>query len=85
MHSVPDAAKGADQPQYACGWAVTKADWTNGLALYHQGSNTLWVAQIWVAPKRDVAIVVATNQGGDNAAKACSEAVEKIAALILDE
>ena len=34
----------------------------------------MWYAVAWLAPKRDFALLVVTNQGGDPAAKACDEA-----------
>ena len=49
--------------------------------LTHAGSNTMWFAVTWVAPRRDFAVLVASNQGGDGAEKACDEACR---ALILD-
>ncbi|MBE3037458.1 MAG: penicillin-binding protein, partial [Chloroflexi bacterium] len=33
-----------------------------------------WYAVAWLAPKRNFAVLVACNQGGDPAAKACDEA-----------
>ena len=35
----------------------------------------MWYCTVWVAPARDFAVLVTTNQGGDTAAKACDEAV----------
>ena len=65
-------SKGGD---YSGGWIVTERPWAGGRALTHGGSNTSWYASIWIAPVRDFAILVATNQGGDSAAKACDETV----------
>jgi len=65
-------AKG-DPPKYAMGWMVVKRDWAQGSALTHTGSNTMWFAVTWVAPARDFAVLVACNQGGSKAAKACDE------------
>jgi CubicO group peptidase (beta-lactamase class C family) len=45
-----------------------------GPVLLHDGSNTMSYATAWVAPRRDLAVLVVTNQGGGNAAKACEEA-----------
>jgi len=60
---------------YAGGWTVVEQSWANGLTLSHNGSNTFWYATIWIAPVRDVAILVATNLGSDTAAKATDQAV----------
>lgn len=59
---------------YASGWAVTKRDWGGGKVLTHAGSNNMNFAVVWMAPKRDFAVLVASNQGGGDVAKACDEA-----------
>jgi CubicO group peptidase (beta-lactamase class C family) len=58
---------------YAMGWGRAKRDW-GGTVLTHSGSNTMWFCVTWLSPSRDFAVLVATNQGGDAAAKACDEA-----------
>lgn len=60
--------------QYALGWATVERDWGGGTVLTHAGSNTMNYAVVWAAPKRDLAVLVTTNQGGPAAAKACDEA-----------
>jgi hypothetical protein len=45
----------------------------------HAGSNTMNYAVIWLAPKRDFAVLVVTNQGGSDATTGTDEAA---AALI---
>jgi CubicO group peptidase (beta-lactamase class C family) len=74
--------------QYALGWLVTERDWAGGMVLLHNGSNTWNYATVWIAPQRDFAILVCTNQGGDAARAACDAAVvaliEHHAALIAD-
>lgn len=64
----------ADDSHYAMGWIVAERDWAGGRALTHSGSNTMWYCTAWFAPARDFAVVVTSNQGGDEAAKACDEA-----------
>jgi CubicO group peptidase (beta-lactamase class C family) len=59
---------------YASGWIVTKRDWGGGKVLTHTGSNNISFAVVWMAPKRDFAVLVASNQGGGDVAKACDEA-----------
>jgi CubicO group peptidase (beta-lactamase class C family) len=67
---------------YACGWVTCERTWAGGRALNHNGSNTAWFATIWLAPARDFAILVATNQGGQVAQTATDEAaVELIRAI----
>jgi CubicO group peptidase (beta-lactamase class C family) len=64
--------------EYACGWYVYERSWSGGRTLMHSGSNTNWYVTLWIAPARDFAILTATNQGGDAAAKACDEAVSAL-------
>lgn len=70
---------GEGDGRYAMGWAVTERPW-GGRVLTHSGSNTMWFCVAWLAPERDFAVLVATNQGGDRAAKACDEAASKLIA-----
>ncbi len=64
---------------YACGWAVKERTWGGGKVLTHNGTNTMNYAVAWVAPLRQYAVLVATNQGGGNEGTACHDAA---AALI---
>lgn len=59
---------------YGFGWGITERGWAGGKVLTHAGSNTQNFAVVWMAPLKDFAVLVATNQGGDEAAKACDEA-----------
>jgi len=58
---------------YAFGWLVVDRTWAGGKALTHAGSNTQNYALVWMAPLKDFAVLVMTNQGGDKAAKACDD------------
>ncbi len=60
---------------YAMGWRVLPREWAGGNALTHNGSNTMFYTVIWIAPARGLAFVAATNAPGDEAAKACDDAV----------
>ena len=61
---------------YARGWMAGERSWAGGKVLSHSGSNTMWYCVVWIAPKKDLAILVTCNQGGDNAFKACDAAVQ---------
>ena len=63
------------QPEsnYALGWGVAQREWAGRPALMHSGSNTMWYCVVWAAPKRGFAVLVATNEAGDAAAKGCDE------------
>ena len=63
------------QQGYVMGWGVVARDWAGGDALTHAGSNTMNFAVIWLAPRRNFAIVVATNCGDQRAFDACDSAV----------
>ncbi len=61
--------------EYALGWIVVERGWGGGLVLNHGGDNTMNCANVWVAPKRDFAILICINQSGDTAFEASDEAV----------
>ncbi|MCZ6785211.1 MAG: serine hydrolase [Proteobacteria bacterium] len=64
-----------DGQDYALGWIATDRPWGGGRVLTHAGSNTMWYVVVWMAPMRDFAVLVATNQGGDRAARGTDAAV----------
>lgn len=59
---------------YTLGWVVTERDWAWGKVLRHRGSNSMNFAVVWMAPRRNFAVMVASNQGGGDVAKGCNEA-----------
>jgi len=65
--------KHQEAPFEALGWRTTERPW-GGAVLMHAGSNTLWYCVAWLSPEKGFAVLAATNQGGDAAAKACDEA-----------
>ena len=67
LHTPPE---GGD---YACGWVVLKRGWAGGTALMHNGSNTMWYVVMWLAPKKNFAVIAATNIAGPDAEKGCDE------------
>ena len=68
---------------YASGWVVTNRDWAGGRTLVHSGSNLRWYAVAWLAPERDFAVLVATNQGGETAFEATDDAAGGLIRLYL--
>lgn len=58
----------------ALGWLVDPAD-RDGPALFHSGSNGMWMALAWLSPARGRACLVAMNAGGDAAGAACRDTV----------
>jgi len=63
---------------YALGWLTVEREWGGGIVLNHNGSNTMNIATVWIAPARDFAVLVVCNQGGPVAFKACDEAASKL-------
>ncbi len=63
---------------YASGWFIAQRDWADGNALNHSGTNLHWYAVVWMAPARDFAVLVATNQGGEVAWEAIDEAAGRL-------
>lgn len=64
---------------YAMGWGVVERGWARGLALTHAGSNTMNYFVVWVAPKIDFALAVATNAAGEG----IPEALDRVASYLV--
>ncbi len=56
---------------YTFGWLVAERPWASGRALNHAGSNTQNFAVVWMAPAKDFAVLVMTNQAGGETFDAC--------------
>lgn len=63
---------------YAGGWGMRHRGWGGGRVYTHAGSNNMNYAVVWMAPHHNFAVVVATNQAGDVAPKACDDAAAAI-------
>jgi CubicO group peptidase (beta-lactamase class C family) len=65
---------------YGFGWLLADRPWAGGRALTHAGSNTQNYAVVWIAPARDFAVLVMTNQAdqANETFKACDEAIGKL-------
>jgi CubicO group peptidase (beta-lactamase class C family) len=57
---------------YALGWSTCQRTW-GGHVLTHSGTNTMNYSVAWVAPAKNFAVLVATNRGGDRAARGLDE------------
>lgn len=77
LHAPPTEPKGAN---YACGWVVREQKQFGGTTIWHNGSNTMWYAEVLIVPGRDVAVVVACNAADDGSQKAVKEAIRTLAA-----
>ncbi len=69
---------------YAGGWIVAKRDWAGGEALNHAGSNTMWYCIVWASPRRDFAILIATNAAGEGIDKGCDDLAGELIKLHAD-
>lgn len=63
---------------YALGWGIFERAWAGGMALAHDGSNSMNYASVSLGPARNIAILVVVNQGGEAANRACDEVVTEI-------
>ncbi len=73
---------------YALGLVQADRPWGGGSVFTHSGSNTMNFAVIWVAPRRNFAVVIACNQGDSGAPEACdavaASLVSKLGAAYAD-
>ncbi len=62
---------------YAAGWGRSRRAWAGpqGVTLSHSGSNTMWYAVTWLAPEKDMAVLVATNSAHAGVTKVCDSVV----------
>ncbi|MFK5924269.1 MAG: serine hydrolase domain-containing protein [Verrucomicrobiota bacterium] len=67
--------------EYAAGWLVTQRTWGKGTVLSHSGSNTMWHALLWVAPKLDRAYLVVTNSNDEKSTVICDDMIGKLIAI----
>lgn len=72
LHSAPAGSN------YADGWVLLPRAWANGDALWHNGSNNLNYSEVWMAPRRDFAVLIMINQGGSEAAAAADAVATKL-------
>ena len=73
IHTPVFTIKGENRPgtppegKYAHGWGWVTVNWAPYPLLYHGGSNGKNLAQIWIDKEKDIAIVIMTNIGGQQA------------------
>lgn len=66
---------------YSMGLVYLEREWAGGNAIFHNGSNTLNFAVMWLSPKKRFGVVAATNCGGTVAERA----LDDVAALVIRE
>jgi hypothetical protein len=71
---------------FGLGWINLKPAWgKEDNHIFHNGSNTMNYAEMWISPMKNYAIAVVTNIGNQKARKAVRESVEKIATKYLNK
>ncbi len=65
---------------YAGGWIIASRPWAGGRTLTHNGSNTTWYCNVWIAPNKDFAVLIAMNSG----VKSAGEAADKGIGMLID-
>lgn len=73
----PESYKKIQTPaygDYAFGWSVAERSWGGGTVLNHVGDNTMNCADVWIAPKKNFAVLVCVNESGDTAFEAADAA-----------
>ena len=66
---------------YVAGWNKLHRDWGHGAVLNHAGSNTMFYATAWLAPSRDMGILMATN----SAHEAAPAGLDRVAEVMIDK
>lgn len=74
----------AEGESYAHGWIHHQRPWAGGTCLSHAGSNTLWFAVCWVAPKKDFAVLAVTNVAGRPGTQATNALIDRLLAWHLE-
>ncbi|MBS0196346.1 MAG: beta-lactamase family protein [Planctomycetes bacterium] len=69
---------GSPDATYGWGWSFTQRPWAGGTTFTHSGSNTLWYSVAWVAPAKNMAVLIVCNKGGSEAAKGCDAAASAL-------
>lgn len=74
-----DAAPGTPPGgKYGFGWGELPVDWAPYPLSYHGGSNNMNLALVWLDTKKDFAMVMATNIGGQKAKEALMALSEEL-------
>ncbi|MDP9175431.1 MAG: beta-lactamase family protein [Planctomycetota bacterium] len=60
---------------YAGGWIIAPRPWAGGTTLTHGGNNTTFDCNVWIAPKKDFALMIATNYGSEPVDTAADEGI----------
>lgn len=66
---------------YALGWSVA---WPDGKVLYHGGSNGMYLTNVVINPEKNFAVLVCTNEGGDDSYYAEDEVIREIIINVIE-
>ena len=79
LHTPPLAG------DYMAGWFKIEKAGLGGPAYWHNGSNAMNYSLMTFSPYRNLAVLIATNQGGSEAEKLCSDILIKTGLRLKDE
>lgn len=68
----------SDSPYTYGGWLKYQRSWAGGVALTHDGSNTVNYAKAWLAPNLKLILTSTTNTGGSMAQLATENAISEM-------
>jgi len=81
----PDSYQRLQTPPFggnlALGWMILQRNWTGGRALNHGGRTAISLSNVWIAPGKNIAILICVNQGGPIAFDGSDEAVRQVIKL----
>jgi CubicO group peptidase (beta-lactamase class C family) len=75
---IETPATGTD---YGLGWSIAERSWGNGRVLTHAGSNTTWMAIIWIAPKTNRTFIAVSNAAGGQTPQILDRLISKMIQL----
>ena len=78
----PETFKKLHEPDedqtYGMGWCNLHRRWAGGIALMHNGDNTMFYAVMWLGPGANTAFVATANADGYDATDACDDAIRHL-------
>ena len=76
---VPEGKPGLpERGGYALGWCEASFPWSKDPFVWHNGSNNMNLAHIYIQPKKDFAMVLMTNVGNPRAEEAFGLLAEEL-------
>lgn len=83
IQTIKDLRKPYYDGDYAGGWGIVDRPWGGGRVFTHSGSNNQNYAVVWMATNKNFAVIIATNQGGSDEAKALDQVASALIRKII--